>query len=54
VVDADTVAAAARRAGAFLEPFRPAPVRYVWPLDDVAHHEVFHMGGAEETWSDGL
>ena len=54
IVDAGAVTAAARRAAAFLEPFRPAPVRYVWPLDEIAHDEVIDVGGMGETWSDGV
>ncbi len=53
VVNADAIAAAAQRAAAFLEPFRAAPVRYVWPLGDIAHEEAIEVGGVGESWSDG-
>jgi hypothetical protein len=39
---------------AFLEPFRPAPVRFVWPLADVTKVEPIAVGGLlGARWSDG-
>jgi len=50
---ASDVVSAATRAGAFLAPFRPACVRYVWPTGDLAHEETIEVGAfAGESWSD--
>jgi hypothetical protein len=50
---ASDVTVAARRADDFLAPFRPACVRYVWPLGDLAHEEAIDVGSfVGETWSD--
>ncbi len=47
------VIAAAKRADAFLAPFRAACVRYVWPTGDLAHEETIEVGAfVGETWSD--
>lgn len=48
-----TIEAGVQRAAAFLDPFRPAFVRHVWPLGDLAHEEAVEVGGLTvETWTD--
>jgi len=45
----------AKRANAFLDPFRPACVRYVWPTEHLAHEEAIEVGAfAGESWADNL
>jgi hypothetical protein len=52
--DTTKIAAGIERAAAFLEPFRPAPVRFTWPLRDMVHEEPIEVGDLlGETWSDG-
>jgi len=47
------VVSAAQRASAFLDPFRPVCVRYVWPTEHLADEETIEVGGfVGESWSD--
>jgi hypothetical protein len=52
--DQAKIAAAVDRAAAFLEPFRPAPVRFTWPTRDMSIDEPIEVGDLlGEAWSDG-
>lgn len=51
-LDAPTVAKTIERTAGFVEPFRAAVVRYVWP-DDGTHEETIEVGVfGGESWSD--
>ncbi len=55
VGDAGQIAAGVQRAASFLEPFRPAPVRYVWPLDsDVIEETLEDDTLVHEEWDDDV
>ena len=41
------------RSAQFVEPFRPAPVRFVWPLADVARREPIAAGRPGASWAGG-
>jgi hypothetical protein len=50
--DATKIAAAIERTTSFIEPFRPAPVRYTWPMGDIAVDETVDVGNlVGEAWS---
>lgn len=50
--DAAKIAAAVDRATSFIEPFRAAPVRYTWPMGDIAVEETVDVGAlVGEAWS---
>jgi hypothetical protein len=53
IAEAGKITEAIQRTTAFLEPFRPAPVRFVWPLGDVVHEEPIDVGNLlGEDWVD--
>jgi hypothetical protein len=53
-LDPVKIAAGIERAAAFLEPFRPAPVRFTWPVRHLVMDEKIEVGGLlGESWSDG-
>jgi hypothetical protein len=52
--DVTKIADGIGQTAAFLEPFRPAPVRFVWPLADVTRVEPIAVGGLLGAgWSGG-
>lgn len=51
-VDADAIVREVERVAAFMEPFRPLPVRYVWVTDAPVSLELLNVGGTLEEWED--
>jgi hypothetical protein len=55
VADTNEIAAGVQRTTSFLEPFRPAPVRYVWPLEPEAAEEPLEDDAlVHEEWVDDV
>jgi phage tail-like protein len=51
-VDPDAIVREVERLAAFMEPFRPLPVRYVWLTDVPVDLESLGVGGFQEEWED--
>jgi hypothetical protein len=51
-VDPERIVSEVERVAAFMEPFRPLPVRYVWLTDVPVDLELLNVGGTGEEWED--